>query len=185
VVRKKWTPGAEQERYREIFARIDGLVLTVGLAEVWCDTVTQGVFWRGVPKSIFNPNIHKCRISTVEENTENLVKIVELLHSVRPGLPIIITLSPIPLRATFEPMSCFAADCLSKSILRVAIDGVMRRNFRNVVYWPSSEIVRWLGAHVPVAMFGEDGNTRHVNRQTVRLILDSFIQHYYALPRTS
>lgn len=177
---QKWVPEAEQERYRAIFERIDGLVLTVGLAEVWCDTVSQGVFWRGVPKSLYNPAIHKCRISTVEENTENLTRIVELIHSVRPRLPIVVTLSPVPLRATFEPMSCFAADCLSKSILRVAIDGLMRRTYPNVVYWPSFEIVRWLGGHVPMSMFGDDGNTRHVNRHAVRLILDSFIRHYYA-----
>lgn len=166
-------------RYREVFAGIDGLVLTVGLAEVWYDTTTGGVFWRGVPKSIYNPEIHKCRISTVEENTENLARIVELIHGVRPGLPIVVTLSPVPLRATFEPMSCFAADCISKSTLRVAIDGLMRRQLPNVVYWPSFEIVRWLGGHVPLAMFGEDGNPRHVNRRTVKLILDKFIAHFY------
>lgn len=175
----KWSPEAEQAHYREVFSRIDGLVLTVGLAEVWHDTVTGGVFWRGVPKSIYDANIHKCRISTVEENVDNLVRIVELVNGARPGLPIIVTLSPVPLRATFEPMSCFAADCISKSTLRVAIDGLMRRKFPNVAYWPSFEIVRWLGGHIPLSMYGEDGNTRHVNRQTVRLILDSFIKHYY------
>lgn len=132
-----------------------------------------------MPKSIYDANIHKCRISTVEENVDNLVRIVELVNGARPGLPIIVTLSPVPLRATFEPMSCFAADCISKSTLRVAIDGLMRRKFPNVAYWPSFEIVRWLGGHIPLSMYGEDGNTRHVNRQTVRLILDSFIKHYY------
>jgi hypothetical protein len=176
----KWEPEAEQQNYKSVFERIDGLILTVGLAEVWYDINTQGVFWRGVPKSIYNPDIHKCRMSTVEENTANISRIIDLIHTARPGLPIVVTLSPIPLTATFEPMSCFVADCISKSTLRVAIDNVMRRKLTNVMYWPSFEIVRWLGGHSAFSMYGEDGNTRHINRAPVRLILDSFIRHYYA-----
>lgn len=42
----KWTPEGEQARYREVFERADGLVLTVGLAEVWEDKESGGVFWR-------------------------------------------------------------------------------------------------------------------------------------------
>jgi len=177
---QKWAPAAEQQEYKSVFERIDGLILTVGLAEVWYDSRTQGVFWRGVPKSLYDPEVHKCRISTVEENAANLSRIIELIHGARPGLPIVVTLSPIPLTATFEPMSCFVADCISKSTLRVAIDNVMRRKLPNVMYWPSFEIVRWLGGHSAFSMYGEDGNTRHINRMPVRLILDSFIRHYYA-----
>jgi len=176
----KWTPDAEQHYYKRVLEHIDGLVLTVGLAEVWYDTTTNGVFWRGVPKSIYNPDIHKCRMSTAEENTENLAYIIKLLHGLRPNLPVVITLSPIPLRATFEDVSCFVADCVSKSTLRVAIDNLMQNGHPNVMYWPSFEIVRWMGGHVDMSMFGEDGNTRHVNRQTVKLILESFIRYYYA-----
>ena len=163
-----------------MFEQIDGLVLTVGLAEVWYDTQTGGVFWRGVPKSLYDPERHKCRISTVAENADNIRRIVELVHSVRPGVPIIITLSPVPLRATFEPISCFAADCVSKSTLRVAINEVMESHLQNVSYWPSFEIVRWLGAHMGSATYGDDGKPRHVNRSAVKMILDSFIKHYYS-----
>ena len=82
--------------------------------------------------------------------------------------------------------SCFAqnlrnsADCVSKSTLRVAIHELLAEGHANLHYWPSFEIVRWLGSHIEEALFGEDGNTRHVNRKTVRLILESFIRHYYA-----
>lgn len=169
----------EQKKYKSVFERIDGLILTVGLAEVWYDTRTQGVFWRGVPKSLYDADVHKCRMSTVEENTANLLRTIVLIHTVRPGLPIVVTLSPIPLTATFEPMSCFVADYISKSTLRVAINNVVSRKLPNVLYWPSFEIVRWLGGHAAFSMYGEDGNTRHINRAPVRLILDSFIQHYY------
>jgi hypothetical protein len=68
---------------------------------------------------------------------------------------------------------------LSKSTLRVAIESVMQEGHDGLYYWPSFEIVRWLGGHLEQSMFGEDGNTRHVNRATVKLILESFLKHYF------
>lgn len=176
----KWAPAQESDAYRAVFETIDGLVLTIGLAEVWYDTDTGGVFWRGVPKSLYDEDKHLCRMSTVAENVQNLSHTIRTLKAARPDLPIILTLSPIPLKATFEPRSCFTVDCVSKSTLRVAIDAIMQEGHEGLYYWPSFEIVRWLGGHLGHGMFGEDGNTRHVNRATVKLILASFFKHYFA-----
>jgi hypothetical protein len=176
----KWEPAIEHQAYRKVLSTMSGLVLTVGLAEVWYDAHGGGVFWRGVPQSIYDPGRHKCRVSSVAENRENLSYIVRSLHALRPNLPIIITLSPVPLKATFDAPSIFTADCVSKSILRVAIHELLEEGHPNLHYWPSFEMVRWLGSHVPGPMFGEDGNTRHVNRDAVRLIIEAFIRHYYS-----
>lgn len=176
----KWAPPAEHQEYRRTLRNVDGLVLTIGLAEVWYDSQTEGVFWRGIPKSIYDPARHKCRVSTVAENRDNLSHIVRALRKLRPDMPIIITLSPVPLKASFEQPSIITADCVSKSTLRVAIHELLAERHAHLHYWPSFEIVRWLGSHVDGPMFGEDGNTRHVNRKAVRLILESFIRHYYA-----
>jgi hypothetical protein len=120
-------------------------------------------------------------MSTVEENVSNLNELVRLVRSVNPDAHIIFALSPIPLKATYEDRSCFTADCVSKSTLRLAIDQVTRAGMRNVAYWPSFEIVRWLGGHLSTSMFGADGNVRHVNREAVKLILNAFMRHYFAL----
>ena len=176
----KWQPESEHEAYRRVLRDMSGLVLTVGLSEVWYDTEGGGVFWRGVPKSIYDPARHKCRVSTVAENRANLAHIVSSLRVLRPNLPIVITLSPIPLKATFDRASIFTADCVSKSILRVAIHELFESSQENLYYWPSFEIVRWLGSHLEGSYFGEDGNPRHINRKSVRLILESFIKHYYS-----
>jgi len=101
----KWAPEEESSRYGDIFRQIDGLVLTIGLSEVWEDKNTGGVFWRGVPKSIFNEDIHVCRLSTVEENSANIQKIINLVKSVNPDVEVIVTLSPVPLKATNQPFS--------------------------------------------------------------------------------
>ena len=61
----KWTPEDEQKVYREFLKTVSGIVLTIGLAEVWHDTQTGGVFWRGVPKSLYDPERHGTRMSEV------------------------------------------------------------------------------------------------------------------------
>ena len=62
--------------------------------------------------------------STVDENEANIVRIVELIRSVNPSAPIVLTLSPVPLLATFRGRSCVTADAVSKAALRMAIDNV-------------------------------------------------------------
>ncbi len=178
----RWEPAEEQAYYRRMLEQIDGLVLTVGLAEVWYDTVSGGVFWRGVPKSIYDEEKHRCRMTSVAENADNLRTIRRLIRSVRPGLPIIVTLSPVPLNSTFADESCVTADCLSKSVLRVAIAELLADADPHLHYWPSFEIVRWLGAHLDHSLYGDDGNPRHVNRRAVRMILESFMTHYFDAP---
>lgn len=175
-----WQPVEEQQAYYRTISSASGFVFTLGLAEVWEDTHTGAVFWRGIPKRIYDPARHKSRMSTVDENAANLHQLVKLIHGVNPAAQIVLTLSPVPLKATFEDRSCVAADCVSKSTLRVAIDQTMRAGLPRVSYWPSFEIVRWLGSHMTTAMFGEDGSVRHVNRHAVKLIVDAFMRHYYA-----
>ncbi len=178
----KWKPEVERDTYLANVKAAAGFVFTIGLAEVWEDTQTKTTFWRGIPKSIYDPARHVCRMSTVEENAANMRRLVDLVHSVAPNAQIIFTLSPVPLKATFEDRSCITADCVSKSTLRVAIEQVTRAGLPRVAYWPSFEIVRWLSGHLPFPMYGDDGNVRHVNRQAVKLILDAFMKHYYTAP---
>lgn len=175
----QWQPTVEREQLCQAFAAVDCVVLTLGLAEVWVDAKTQGVYWRGVPKKLFDPEKHVCRLSSVEENTVNLIETIKSIKLIAPRANIVISLSPIPLAATQTGVSCFTADCLSKSILRLAIDAVVKQNIAGVGYWPSFEIVRWLGSHVGFSLFGEDGNSRHVNRGAVDLILSAFIDSYF------
>lgn len=176
----KWDDESNRLSYAEVFKRVDAVILTVGLAEVWYDTVTGGVFWRGVPKSSYDETRHLCRVSTVEENVANLREIIRLIQQAQPGIPIVLTLSPVPLKAATGDKSCITVDTVSKSILRVAIDRIMSSGLGNVYYWPSFEIVRSLGPHLPYSLFGEDGNTRHVNRKGVQLILKAFTKHYFS-----
>jgi hypothetical protein len=180
----KWTPREEQLVYRQFLETVSGFVLTLGLSEIWYDEDSGGVFWRGVPKSLYDPERHRTRMSEVSENAENLSRTIELLRRVKPSAPIILTLSPVPLQATNRPESCVVADTLSKSILRVAIDQVMTRHGADsgVYYWPSFEVFRGLGANWPEALFGEDGASVHVNRKAVGVLMDHFVDRFWSQP---
>jgi hypothetical protein len=175
----EWTPEHTQEQVLGHLRKAGAFVFTLGLAEVWEDRASGSVFWRGVPKDVFDPDRHFFRTTTVEENEENVAATIELIRRVS-GAPIVLTLSPVPLNGTFRDMSCMTADCVSKSTLRLALDGVVRRGLPGVYYWPSFEIVRWVGGHVPWPAYGFNrGDSRHVTRYLVAEIIDAFVESFY------
>ncbi len=138
--------GYDEEVRREtkrIFDETEVFILTFGLSEVWYDEHTGNVFWRTIPKDVYDPSRHKFRLSTVDENRENIRAIYDLIRKYRPDAKIIVTLSPVPLIATFRDVSCITANSVSKATLRVAVDEVLRevRQDGHLFYWPSYELV--------------------------------------------
>jgi hypothetical protein len=155
----------------QVLNQADVFIITFGLAEVWYDAVTGGVFWRAVPKDVHDPSRHRFRISSVEENKENIKAIYRLIKKHRPDAKVIVTLSPIPLKATFRPVSCITANWVSKSIMRVAIDEAYREinEPRDLFYWPSYEIV--------MDIFGDRWGReerRHVREPILELVMTLF-----------
>lgn len=128
---------------KRIFDETDVFILTFGLSEVWYDEPTGNVFWRTIPKDAYDPERHKFRLSTVEENRENIRAIYDLIRRYKPEAKVIVTLSPVPLIATFRDVSCITANSVSKATLRVAIDEVVRdvQDEGRMFYWPSYELV--------------------------------------------
>ncbi|MEM7644463.1 MAG: GSCFA domain-containing protein [Pseudomonadota bacterium] len=156
----------------DIFSKTDLFILTFGLSEVWYDEVSGGVFWRSIPEDVYDPARHKFRVTSVEENKANIRAIYDLIREHRPEAKIITTLSPVPLIATFRPVSCISANSVSKAVLRVAIDELMREigDEGYLHYWPSYEIVTDV-FHSP---FKKD--RRHLPRAVLDFIMMLFEQ---------
>ena len=161
-----------RQNTKEVFEKTEVFILTLGLSEVWCDKQTGDVFWRTIPQESYDPERHQFRVTTVEENRQNLVSIVQLIRRYNPKAKIIFTLSPIPLNATFRPVSCITANSVSKAILRVAVDELMRDAVTDVYYWPAYEIVK---EFYPAPY---QGDNRHIKPELTKFILDKFF-HYY------
>jgi hypothetical protein len=79
--------------------------------------------------------------------------------------------------------SAVMADCLSKSTLRLACEEVRAWDKSGRLhYWPSFEIVKWLGAHVGPQhqhMYSQfEADTRHVSPWVVDMITSLFLETY-------
>jgi GSCFA family len=177
---REWLPNEPPSRYAERLAEAGALVFTIGVAEVWQDKETGGVFWHGVPRQVYDANRHVHRLTTVEENAANIRRIIDFVRRVNPAAPIVLTLSPVPLKGTFRGIASLSADCVSKSVLRVAIDQVIADGRESVYYWPSFEIVKWAGPNLSWPAYGlDDGKTRHVTRRLVAAIIDAFVETFF------
>jgi len=161
---------AIRRQTRALFDRTDVFILTFGLSEVWYDKTSGEVFWRTVPKAAYDPRRHGFRISTVEENRENIDAIYRLIRRHRPEATIILTLSPVPLIATFRDTSCITSNSVSKAVLRVAMDEALRRHrgAGHLHYWPSYELV--------TDVFGSPfkADRRHLPRAVLDFIMNQF-----------
>lgn len=155
---------------RAILDETDAFIITLGLSEIWYDEPTGEVFWRAVPANKFDAARHKFRTASVKENSDNLRKIVALINEYRPGAKIILTLSPIPLTATFRPMSCMVANGYSKASLRCAIEEVI--NEKGVYYFPAYELVQSCFRN----QYMED--RRHIHTHPIRFMMDMFMKYF-------
>lgn len=154
------------------------IILTVGVAPVTFRAGTRDYVFlsstRGAEKGVLEGKVD-IRTSTVAENTANIRRTLELVRSLNPDAPIFLTLSPVPLAGTVEFASTMLADTLSKGVLRVAIHEAMEESPAGVYYWPSFEIIRWIGSHVDRAMYG-DHDSRHPNRWVIDEIMAMFVE---------
>ena len=151
------------------------VVLTLGLAEVWCD-VKAGVFVNGTPfPSLLktDPDRYEFQLSSFGQNWANLEAIHALLSQYgHPDVHIIVTVSPVPLMNTFSTMDIVIANTWAKSLLR-AVAQEWAAAHSNVDYFPSYEIVQNSDR---AAAWGTD--LRHVTGVAVQHIMDLFVANY-------
>ncbi len=115
------------------------------------------------------------KVLTVDDNIRELQRLVDAWRPFNPDVRIILTVSPIPLLATFRSDECnvVVANCHSKSVLRVAAEEFAARN-DGVTYFPAYEAVLY-GTRQP---FREDG--RHVSRQALDRVMTMFRETFCA-----
>jgi hypothetical protein len=144
-------------------------VITLGLSEVWFDRETELVFAEFPGYQDTFP-LDRLRLDFLdsEANFKNLDEAVRIIHSVNPLLEIILTVSPIPLRATYFNRNVTLSNTLSKNSLLEAAIGLSQSNPK-VHYFPAYEIALMLNQ---APSFDWDG--RHVTQSAVNLIMEKF-----------
>lgn len=151
------------------------LFMTLGLVEVWYDSLAK-VFLNTTPiKQMreLHPGRYKFSVTDYVANLDNLEKIYTVLKQFgHPDLRVIVTVSPVPLMATYSKQDVVIANTYSKSTLRaVAQDWAARHD--NVQYFPSYEIV--MNSKHSAAW---EDDLRHVQGKAVRHVMDLFVKNF-------
>lgn len=166
----------------ERLTRCDVFIITLGVAPAFFDRET-GEFVMPRPTALNSRALgekYLFRTTSVSENVGNVLHLLSYIHRLNPGVKVVVTESPVPLHMTFEFRSAVAADCLSKSTLRVAAHEIVHNSgLKNIYYWPSFEIFRWLGSHLAMPVYGvDDGAAWHVSEDMVNLTMNCFIEAF-------
>lgn len=130
------------ENVRQLFEETDWLVFTLGLTECWRHKESGAVFplAPGVAGGEYSEDVFESTNFTAAEVSSDLSQFMERLLSVNPKIRVILTVSPVPLAATFEDRHVWVSTTYSKAALRVAADEIERK-YPNVIYFPSYEII--------------------------------------------
>ena len=127
---------------RRMFEELDVFVFTLGLTEAWRSRQDGAVFplAPGVAGGAFDPARHEFVNFGVAETVADLRAFRARLAGINPRARMILTVSPVPLAATYEPRHVLTSTTASKAILRAAAEEVTRAD-PTIWYFPSYEII--------------------------------------------
>ena len=170
---------AFRTKYLDVITRVavaDVVVITLGYAETWFDT-KLGVYLNTSPPLALvkaEPDRFEFRVLSYDDILSCLHKIRILLekHRTKP-LRMLLTVSPVPLQATFRDMDVLIANTYSKSVQRAAIDAFVSETTL-IDYFPSYEFVTLSNPNVA----WKKGDYRHVSSDLVALIMENVMDQY-------
>lgn len=160
---------------RRVFDECKVFIFTLGLTEAWIGATSGAVIpiHPGVVRAqevAENYNFHNF---TLDEICADLTTFIVALLNVNPDVKILLTVSPVPLAATYLDRHVVASSTYSKSVLRVAAE-YMLQQYPCVDYFPSYEMV--LSPSVDGISFAED--LRSVRPDVVENIMGVFGRKY-------
>lgn len=166
---------AHLRQVRRMFEECDVFVFTLGLTEAWRSRIDGTVYplAPGVAGGEFDPEHHEFVNFTVIDVMADLESFLQRLKAVNPGVRVVLTVSPVPLIATYESRNVLVATTYSKSVLRVAADAAYRSHDW-VEYFPSYEIIT--GNYNNSAYYESD--YRGINSIGVDHAMRCFLHHY-------
>ncbi len=160
---------------RTVFEQSDVLVFTLGLTEAWRSRVDGAIFPTapGVAGGYYDPSAYEFVNFGIDDVRRDLIEFCTLARSVNPRLRVLLTVSPVPLVATYEPRHVLVSTTCSKAVLRVAVDEITAQ-LDYVDYFPSYEIVST--ASSPRNYYADD--LREVDESGVAHVMRCFTRHY-------
>ncbi|MES1149199.1 MAG: GSCFA domain-containing protein, partial [Bradyrhizobium guangdongense] len=178
-------PGWSKDITLETIKTSDVFILTLGVAPAFFDRAT-GAFVLPRPSALNSRALaekYLFRTTSVKENVDNVLYLIDFIRQTSPGIKIVVTVSPVPLQASFEFESAVQADCLSKSTMRlVAHEVVNNSGISDTFYWPSFEVFRWAGSNASDFYAADDGAAWHVSEDKVSGTIRAFVEMFSREP---
>lgn len=164
---------------RGMFESCDILIFTLGMTEAWRSR-TDGTVYPlapGVAGGVYDHERYGFVNFTPGEVEESLIQFFDAVKLRNPSLRVILTVSPVPLAATYEDRSVLVSTTYSKAALRVAAEAMIRRHDW-IDYFPSYEIIT--GSPTGGLYYQEDD--REVNALGVAHVMRLFERYYINSP---
>ncbi|NDV01514.1 GSCFA domain-containing protein [Pseudoroseicyclus tamaricis] len=154
----------------------DVVILTLGYVETWYDRAL-GLYLNVMPPMQAiraEPERFEFRVLSYRDVLEGLEQLHALLcrHRTKP-LKMLVTVSPVPLLATFRDMDVLVANAYSKSVQRAALDEFLIGK-AGVDYFPSYEFVTLSSPEVAWSR----NDYRHVAPELVDRIMSNVLTRY-------
>lgn len=166
---------------RAMVSEMDVFVFTLGLTETWLSTRDGAAYpvCPGCGAGTFDPDRYEFSNLKVHEVLSDLQQAVAMIKKVNPAVKILLTVSPVPLVATYETQHVLTATTYSKSVLRVAAE-MASADDGSIDYFPSYEVIS--GAYAQGAHYDDD--FRQIREEGVAHVMKLFFRHYLGQPIT-
>jgi len=173
---------AHLQAVKRVFTESDVVVFTLGLTEAWMSTIDGAVYPTapGVIAGSQDNSRHVFQNFSYPEVLSDLLNWCQRVREMNTSVRILLTVSPVPLNATYVPRNVWTSTTYSKAVLR-AVAGDVAAELPYVDYFPSYEIVTSPQAH---GRYFED-DLREVTSVGVKHVMRVFDRHYVLRDGTS
>lgn len=151
------------------------VVITLGLGESWYDSLANTYLNTAPPREALDSSPQRYRLDILGH--DDILESLERIHSLltkhgHPDFKMLLTVSPVPFKATFSGEDAVSANTYSKSVQRAAAEAFVRRH-DNVNYFPSYEIVTLTHRDLAYEL-----DNIHVTRALVARIMNKVLAAY-------
>ena len=164
-------------RVKELFQKLDLLIFTLGLTEMWVHR-KSGTVYPTAPGTLagqFDESVFEFKNASYIQILQDFNEFYKTLKNIRGGKPfkVILTVSPVPLTATASGQHVLPSTVYSKSTLR-SVAGELHFNSKFIDYFPSFEIVSNPRLHS--SSFSD--NLRSVRNESVEMVMSHFFAEH-------
>ena len=160
---------------RDALQEADVFVFTLGLTEAWVDPRDGAVFplAPGIVGGSYDAATIQFKNFSLSETIADLEYSLHRIRQINPTVKIILTVSPVPLNATYENRHVYLSTAHSKAVLRLTAEEISG-NINDTTYFPSYEIIT--SPYARGSYFEND--CRSVTDAGVKAVMGVFLQNY-------